>query len=690
MSLLYPLYALAALGVAAPILFHLFQRKPQGKREFSSLLFLSPTPPKVTSRSRLSDLLLLLCRALMLLLLAIAFARPFMRSVTLLDVAAPARSVVLLVDTSASMRRDNVWQQTQSAIKNAIGELHAEDEVALVSFDRTPTVEVGFEAWRDFATSGRMGWLQQQAAELEPSWHKTDLATALTYASDLLLQQSDDADTQSEKSLQIVLISDIQEGADLSSLQAYRWPSEVDVKLQTIEPANRSNASLQWLPAGDEAVDSEHIRVLVRNESNSQAAQLELDWQDQVTPKYTTHVPPGQTRVVKIKQPAGIYQLTLQGDDQTFDNRAFFPIVKPVEQELWFAGSNANATDRDGLFYYLQRSPLDTRSRKVQVRRVDQAAAIATATVDKVPLMIVEKPWDQSTEDLRRYVMAGGRLLVVLTGDQSQYGLMQVLISSLLGVENVSIQDVGQGDERSYAMLSNVDFQNALLQPFADPRYSDFTKIRFWSHRRLTSDSTDAWNVVAAFDDGSPALTEKSIGQGKMWVLTSGWQPSESQLALSTKFVPLLHRFFSGADEAINQSLNYEVGDMIPIDTIDAITTVDDPEGQRHTLEPKSEVFADTNVPGMYTITQGTQSYKVAVNLAKEESRTDPLLPGRLEQLGVDLGAKRLVAVSETEQRQMRNKELEGRQKFWRWGVLGALGLIAGETWLSRRRTEAE
>ena len=94
-------------------------------------------------------------------------------------------------------------------------------------------------------------------------------------------------------------------------------------------------------------------------------------------------------------------------------------------------------------------------------------------------------------------------------------------------------------------------------------------------------------------------------------------------------------------------------------------------------------------MPGMYTIEQPGQSYQVAVNLAKEESRTDPMLPGRLEQLGVSVGQQQQVELTETEQRQMRNKELEGRQKFWRWGVLGALGLIAGETWLSRSRTDA-
>ncbi len=81
MSLLAPLYFLGALAVGLPILFHLIRRQPKGQVEFSSLMFLRPTPPRLTRRSRLDNWLLLLLRALALMLLAAAFARPFLRSV---------------------------------------------------------------------------------------------------------------------------------------------------------------------------------------------------------------------------------------------------------------------------------------------------------------------------------------------------------------------------------------------------------------------------------------------------------------------------------------------------------------------------------------------------------------------------------------------------------------------------------
>ena len=105
MSLLAPLYFLGALAVGLPILFHLIRRQPKGQVEFSSLMFLRPTPPRLTRRSRLDNWLLLLLRALALMLLAAAFARPFLRSVAVSDQELPGRRIVLMVDTSASMQR---------------------------------------------------------------------------------------------------------------------------------------------------------------------------------------------------------------------------------------------------------------------------------------------------------------------------------------------------------------------------------------------------------------------------------------------------------------------------------------------------------------------------------------------------------------------------------------------------------
>ncbi len=136
MSLLTPLYLLGLAAISLPILFHLIRRTPRGRQAFSSLMFLSPSPPRLTRRSRIEQWLLLLLRAAALILLAIAFARPFLRHAANLSWAGVrGRRVVILLDTSASMQRRGLWQQAVARVERTLSGLEVVDEVALFTFD---------------------------------------------------------------------------------------------------------------------------------------------------------------------------------------------------------------------------------------------------------------------------------------------------------------------------------------------------------------------------------------------------------------------------------------------------------------------------------------------------------------------------------------------------------------------------
>lgn len=77
MNFLTPLFLIGGLAIAGPIIFHLIKRTTRERTLFSSLMFLLPTPPRLSKRSRLEHLLLLLLRCLALGLLALGFSRPF-------------------------------------------------------------------------------------------------------------------------------------------------------------------------------------------------------------------------------------------------------------------------------------------------------------------------------------------------------------------------------------------------------------------------------------------------------------------------------------------------------------------------------------------------------------------------------------------------------------------------------------
>src|SRR5437016_13016039 len=109
MSFLAPLFLFGALAVALPVIFHLIRRTSREKTLFSSLMFLLPTPPRVSRRSRLENIFLLLLRCIVLCLLALGFARPFIQRPVQADPkAGTGKRMVILIDTSTSMRRANL------------------------------------------------------------------------------------------------------------------------------------------------------------------------------------------------------------------------------------------------------------------------------------------------------------------------------------------------------------------------------------------------------------------------------------------------------------------------------------------------------------------------------------------------------------------------------------------------------
>ena len=76
MSFLAPTFLLGALAIGLPVVFHLIRRSTKERRVFSSLMFLLPSPPQMSRRSRLEHLLLLLLRCAAIVLLATAFRAP--------------------------------------------------------------------------------------------------------------------------------------------------------------------------------------------------------------------------------------------------------------------------------------------------------------------------------------------------------------------------------------------------------------------------------------------------------------------------------------------------------------------------------------------------------------------------------------------------------------------------------------
>ena len=156
MSFLTPLYVLGLLAVSLPIIFHLIRRQPRGqvRIQLADVSLAVAAAPR--ARSRLDHLLLLLLRGLALSLLAFAFARPFLRSEeppTPPD--ADAARVAIVVDTSASMRRGDLWKQAIAAVDRAVADLRPSDQVCVLACDDMLRPLLSFEDMSKIAAGER-------------------------------------------------------------------------------------------------------------------------------------------------------------------------------------------------------------------------------------------------------------------------------------------------------------------------------------------------------------------------------------------------------------------------------------------------------------------------------------------------------------------------------------------------------
>ena len=688
MGLLAPLYLAGLAALSLPLVFHLIRRTPRGRQAFSSLMFLAPSPPRLTRRSRIDQWLLLLLRAAALAILALAFARPFLRQSALLPLDdLPGRRVAILLDTSASMRRGDLWQQAVAKVEEILNDLGPRDDAALIAFADRPQTIVDFAKDAAEPVAGKADLVRQRLKALGPGWSATDLGAALVAAANDLDAADDGRKTAAEPHL--ALVTDLQRGATTEALQGYDWPKKIPLEVHKLSPRSTTNASVQLL-VDEERPDAEASRVRVTNAADSTGEEFFIHWtagaesstEDTLVPAY---VPAGQSRVFRLARADGKLaadRIVLRGDEAEFDNAYY--VVPPREEHVPLAYIGADSTaDRRGPRYYLELALAGDRLRQVELR--EQAADEPLAEAAERPKLVVvtQAVSPALATSLSAYLAAGGMLLAAPPDRDAAESLAPIFEDIKFEVEESS---PSAGASR-YQMLGEIDFSHPLFAVFANPRYGDFTKIHFWRRRLAKLKQPATTKVLASFDDGRPAILERTNGGGRALLLASGWHPDESQLALSSKFVPLVQGILDQACGARFKAASIEVGQPAPLPPAAAGESfvIEKPDGSRAALAAGAEAFGGADQPGLYRAISGDEEFRFAVNLAAAESNTAPLDLEQLEQLGVPLGREVSRAERAEQARQQRDVELESRQKVWRWLIVAALGVLILETWLAGR-----
>ena len=762
MDFLAPMFA--AIGVAAasiPVILHMLRRAPTQDMPFSIVKFLKPSRPKLTKRSNIEHWPLMLLRILALVLIGLAFARPFLREVIPLDLQDDVvQSVTILVDKSASMRRDGIYEKVQQAIRETVGELGDQDLLSVALFSNTSTTLLSRERWATATSDERVALIEGVVEIYEPDWMATNTGTAMRMAADELAQDS--KDRRNIKLRRLVLITDFQRGSDLDELKSGNWPANVDVELKTVEPTKKGNVGVTFVK--DRRAD--RIRVRVSSAGDSVQQEFVLQPFDvsgaAVGQPIKVTVAPGQRRslILPAADPqAGqtVVGVELHGDEHPFDNVVDLPEVENPIVKVAHIGP-ATINDPESMRYYLQRVLDGNVERDVQLIDLLKDDGVVLPIPNDVKFAVVTDVVPPGLlNSVSDFLDRSGTLLIAPPSVEAVLSLKKLLPVNL---------NVIEADVDEYAMLGKIDFEHPLFSTFADARFADFSSIRFWQYRQLLlpqgtqtgvrqvrgdptpaslpTDSSQSssdiqadigrseedqqqgtWSIVAKFDSGQPAIVEMNSGErGRIILFATGWHPTDSQWALSTRFPPLLTRILSLASPAQKDQILQTVGDVIrpgelvsaeewtvtfpdgtkvwwnqPISdnaqSVDLVSDKDDGVMPSRPRVANEQGTITLDQPGRFTVTgtteDGEYSVSLIAGLAAAESRTETLPLGQLQVLGIGVESDDEAQLEtddslteETATGQLSANDLERKQKWWRWLLLAGLGCLVLESlWAS-------
>src|SRR6476646_173014 len=133
MGFLTPWFLAGAAAVGLPVWLHLLRRHKSDPLPFSSLMFFEQHTQSSIKHRRLRYLVLFAMRSLLILLMVLAFAHPFVER-QILPLERANEVTVLAIDNSLSMRGGNRLDEAKREAKSVIGGLRNGQRAQVLAF----------------------------------------------------------------------------------------------------------------------------------------------------------------------------------------------------------------------------------------------------------------------------------------------------------------------------------------------------------------------------------------------------------------------------------------------------------------------------------------------------------------------------------------------------------------------------
>lgn len=703
MNFLNPFFLFGLLAVAIPFIIHLINlRRPQ-KVSFSTLSFFNELRKSTIRRIRIKQYLLMALRALALLFLALALARPFL-SPTLTGSASSGESkaISILIDNSASMDRvgsqgplvDRAKEVAVRIIQNA----NSDDKFYITTTNEGSISSSGFlnssralDRVSDISTVNTGHYTKERFKEAYEQLQDVPQSQSIMYVisdgqesqiSDLEELTLEDDENSGNRSMPVQFIN-LEQGQ-----QQNLAISSIEIQNQMISQGSPVTLAVDVENVGDTPAANQFVSLEVEGEMSGQ---YEVSLQPGESKEFLFEVVPETTGDMSGR-------LILEGDEVDYDNQRYFVLRIPKTRTILLV---ENQEQESSFTSYISPALEAARQANTQLSFVEQQPSEVNQSewskYDAIVLDGLDQVPDYWMQDLQRYVQEGNGVLF-FPSEQGDIGNYNSFLSLFNAGEFTNV--IGEyGSFQPVVKMAELEEGHPILSEVFTKQEDEEIKVElsslFYYFRYENSDNSGGIDILKAAN-GDPILSEQQFGEGQLLVSTLGADPGWSNLPVNPLFAPLYYRSTLYASSSEQAGLKqHELGTPFrwegASESSDVSLAINDseykPEVQRQANGIQISYAGREWEPGILSVETGEEVHQIAVNQSIMESRFATLTEDKWQNMFAENFQVNEMISAES----LSNEDLEEKlsatmfgKEIWNWFIWIAFLFLITETAVTR------
>ncbi|MFC3559550.1 BatA domain-containing protein [Pedobacter jamesrossensis] len=535
MNFLYPGFLFALLSVAIPVIIHLFNFRKFKKVYFSNVQLLKEVEQQNSSKEKLKNLLILFSRILALIFLVLAFAQPYI-PLNHQKIAALNNSVSIYIDNSYSMEAintdGNLLDEAKRRAKELVKGFGVNDRFQLLTNDfegkhqRLLNEEEFLKALDDVKISPSNRNLQQ------------------------ILNRQGNVLTGSANKYSF-LISDFQNNiAPAKKLETKTGIQYSFLKLNATALANVAVDSVWMLSPNHQPGANEKLVVQLKNYSEEEAINipLKLTINNQQKGLSSVTIPAGKTKKDTLSfsglksgwQKGGI---SIKDFPVTFDDSLSFSFK--VDESLPVLSINGATAGN-----FIKALFAADKYYKLTENAESNINYSNFADFGLIVLNGLKNPSTGLAQQLKAYLKTGGSVVIFpdLDADIQAY-------NSFLG--SLSLPLI-QNLNTTVTKVDKIDLQHPIFRTVFEeiPKNLDLPTVnRYFS---FGENNTSNKENIMSLPGGKLFFSKYGIGNGQVYLSSTGLNTNDGNFARHPVFVPLMYRLT--LNSGIENALYYNLG----------------------------------------------------------------------------------------------------------------------------------